>query len=118
VSDFFGKDRRGLSILFSQETWNHAVKRGHFAPAGTYAIVMNAFANTTLILDNPPHDAALLQGPQRVAEERYISWVPEWNQFLIVPVIVKTEPVSRPGRATLEAPLRIAATAMLDGLGW
>ena len=72
---------------------------------------MNAFSNSTIVLDNPPAEGSREFGPDRQGQERYISWIPDWSQFLIVPVVLSLKPVSRIGAPTVEAPVRVALSA-------
>lgn len=75
---------------------------------------MNAFAASPLVLDNEPL-GEFRTGPERRADERYVSFVPELNQCLIVPVKIFDTPISRPGKATLlPPPIRLALTAYAD----
>lgn len=71
---------------------------------------MDSFSQSTLILDNLDSEEDALLGP-RVGQERYVSYVPTWQEYLIVPVQLRNTPLSLPGAGTLPAPIRIAATA-------
>lgn len=112
MADFSGKDRRGLAILFPQDRWDHVRDRGHFGRlAGTWQTVMTAFQSATVVLDNESEES-FSDGQVRVAQERYITYVDGWKEYLIVPVIVKEDaPLSRPGTPTLPPPIRIAWSA-------
>lgn len=71
---------------------------------------MTAFESAAWVFDNPPLEEFRVE-TERVADERYVSYVPVWKEFLVIPVMVKTVPVPRLGRPTLNPPVRLAVTA-------
>jgi hypothetical protein len=113
VGDFVSVDKRGLTIVFPQKTWDHATDdREHFTRVkGNWRAVMFAFAASEIILDNPPLEEG--EGPPRVAHERYVGVLDEDavpKEYIVVPVIVKTKWVTLGDGRKLEPPVRVAWT--------
>jgi hypothetical protein len=105
VTDFISKDLWGRTIVLSQDTWDHALRRGHFPQIkGMWATVTATFESTTLVLDNPPLEESRVFGDERHGDARYVQLIPSLGEYLIVPVLVKSDVVSRKGGSTIGPP--------------
>jgi hypothetical protein len=111
VPAFLGQDKRGYRIAFPQNRWDHA--KDHFTVVkGTWQTVMSHWENSPLVLDNLPLVGSKV-GPPRLGDERYVCWVPGWDQYLIVPVVTLSEQKNVDGY-TLSPGTRIGWTAYTD----
>lgn len=108
MSDFVGKDPRGIWVVLPERRWEHAVK--HTEHLGRYTLAIQALTDPDVILDNVDHlPSALL--PPRTAIERYVRWFDELNLHLILPVEELLTPALVPGYGRVPEGSRSVKTA-------
>jgi len=109
MSAFVRKDPRGLLFVMDEDVWLHAAAH-HGAFNGSYLLVMKTIAEPDKIIDNPQ-----FKGRQaRTAQERYIRYIADLKQYLVIPARISTNEEKVDGYGNVPAGSRFAVTIHTD----